>query len=298
MASEEPCTACSWTAEQQRYCSYKSHVCLFYAASRRGVWSLGSQYILRDRESNPPDYDPQNTRFLQAHTTIPVPSTVLEWDEPDDTCLRVVKRIEGITLDEAWPSLSETEKHDIAKQTCSYLEQLRSLQSNQIESLDHRPLYDAFLFGGDRRTPHGPLKSDDELWDEMVGNIKQLPDGVQKVLRNSMPPSTPYTFTHGDLSQVNIIVKDAKLAGIIDWEHSGYMPRWWEFAKTIGNESKEDAEWKALLREYMEYHGDGARFWLACHQLRKYPDLSLQGKETLAAIRIEAGLEAEESGTQ
>lgn len=296
--AEEPCTACSWTPEQLRCCSYKSHVCLFYEASRRGFWSLGSQYILRDRESNPPDYDPQNTRFLQAYTTIPVSSTVLEWDEPDNSCLRVVKRIDGITLKEAWPNLLETEKHDIAKQTCSYLAQLRTLQSNKIESLDRRPLYDSFLFGGDSCTPHGPLKSDDELWDEIAGNIKQLPNGVQQVLRKNMPPATPYTFTHGDLSQVNIIVKDAKLAGIIDWERSGYMPRWWEFANTLNTEEKDDAEWKALLREYMEYRGDGARFWLACYRLRRYPDLSINGKETLAAIQIEAGLKGEESGSQ
>jgi len=233
------------------------------------------------------------------NTTIPVSSTVLEWDEPDNSsCLWVVKRIDGITLKEAWPNLSETEKHDIAKQTCSYLAQLRTLQSSKIESLDHRPLYDFLLFGGDHCTPHGPLKSDNELWDEMAGNIKQLPDGVQKVLREIMPSATPYTFTHGDLSQVNIIVKDAKLAGIIDWERSGYMPRWWEFANTLNTEGEDDAEWKTLLRKYMEYHGDGARFWLACYELRRYPDLSIEGKETLAAIRIEAGLKGEESGPQ
>lgn len=302
MSGEEPCIACSWTPEQQRRCSYKSHVCLFYGAGTHGVWSLGSQYVLKDRESNPPDYDPQNTRFLQAHTTIPVPSTLLEWDEPaDNSCLRVVRRIDGITLKEAWPNLSETEKHDIAKQTCTFLAQLRNLTSNEIESLDHRPLYDALLFGGDRCTPHGPLKSDDKLWDEIVGNtgLSKLPDGVQKVLYKNMPPATPYTFTHGDLSQVNIMVKDGKLAGIIDWERSGYMPRWWEFAKTfITTEGQDDAEWKALLREYMEEHYDGARFWLACFELRSYPDLSTNGRETLAAIRVEAELAEEESAMQ
>lgn len=202
MATEEPCTACGWTSEKQRCCSYKSHVCLFYGAGSRGVWSLGSQYILRDRENDPPDYDPQNTRFLQEHTKIPVPSTVLEWDEPDKSCLRVVKRIDGVTLKEAWPSLSETEKHDIVKQTYSCLEQLRSLQSSKIESIDHRPLYDSLLFGGHGHTPHGPLESDDELWDEMAGNMKQLPHAVREVMRKNMPPATPYTFTHGDLSQV------------------------------------------------------------------------------------------------
>lgn len=294
MAAEEPCTACSWTPERQRCCFYKSHVCLFYGVSTRGVWSLGSQYILKDRESYPPDYETQNTRFLQINTSIPVPLTVLEWDEPDDSSLRITKRIDGITLDKAWPNLSEAEKHNIAKQTCNYLGQLRSLHSDQIESLDHKPLYDSFLFSGGDNTPHGPLKSDDELWDKMAGNIKHLPNQVQTILRQNMPPATPYTFTHGDLSQVNIIVKDNNVAGIIDWERSGYLPRWWEFVKTLKDEGEDDAEWKALLREYMEYHGDGARFWLACNDLREYPNLSETGKETLAAIEAEAGLNGAE----
>lgn len=288
MATREPCTACSWTSERQSYCDYKSHLCLFYEASRRGVWSLGSQYILKDRESTPPDYEPQNTRFLQKMTTIPVPSTVLEWSEPDDTSLRIVKRMEGIPLTKAWPNLQEDEKRNIAKQTCEYLAQLRTLQSDWIEGLDHKPIYDSFLFSGPDNTPYGPLKSDDELWDAMAGNIKQLPSKVQQVLRQNMPPATPYTFTHGDLSQANILVKDGQVTGIIDWEVSGYLPRWWEFVKTLMAQSKEDAEWKALLREYMEFHGNGARFWQICNSLREYPDLSETGKETLAAIERES----------
>ena len=39
-----------------------------------------------------------------------------------------------------------------------------------------------------------------------------------------MPPATPYTFTHGDLTSVNIMVENGNLIGIIDWEASGYYP--------------------------------------------------------------------------
>lgn len=260
------------------------------------MWSLGSQYVLKDRESNPPDYEPQNTRFLQDVTSIPVPSTVLEWTEPDNTSMRIVKRIDGESLEKVWPSLSETERHDIAKQTCSYLAQLRGLHSARIESLDHKPLFDSSLFAGGDNIPHGPLTSDDELWNAMIGNITQLPDTVQNILRQSMPPATPYTFTHADLSQVNIMVKDGQVTGIIDWERSGYLPRWWEFVKTLRAEDENDAEWKDLLREYMRHedekyeedHGDAPRFWLACDELRMYPDLSQTGNDILAAIESEA----------
>ena len=36
-------------------------------------------------------------------------------------------------------------------------------------------------------------------------------------------------FTHGDLHSENIIVKDGRLAGIVDWEYAGWFPEYWEF---------------------------------------------------------------------
>ncbi len=41
-----------------------------------------------------------------------------------------------------------------------------------------------------------------------------------------MPSAAPFTFTHGDLTDVNILIKDGNLADILDWEASGYFPVW------------------------------------------------------------------------
>jgi aminoglycoside phosphotransferase (APT) family kinase protein len=170
---------------------------------------------------------------------------------------------------------------------------LRNIQSNQIESLENGPLYNEILFAGGSKIPHGPLKSDDELWNEMAGNIKQLPQEVQDFLRKKMPSAQPYTFTHGDLSQVNIMVKGTKLAGILDWECSGYYPRWWEFVRTLRGETKSDVEWKAILREHMECDGgdEAAEVWKHCFALRNYPKMREDGKEILAALYVEAGVD-------
>ncbi|KAI0772390.1 kinase-like protein [Trametes elegans] len=35
-------------------------------------------------------------------------------------------------------------------------------------------------------------------------------------------------FTHADLAARNILIKDGRLAGIIDWEFSGWYPEYWE----------------------------------------------------------------------
>lgn len=40
-------------------------------------------------------------------------------------------------------------------------------------------------------------------------------------------------FTHGDLRQQNIMVKDGNVTGILDWEFSGWYPEYWEFSKAL-----------------------------------------------------------------
>jgi serine/threonine protein kinase len=40
-------------------------------------------------------------------------------------------------------------------------------------------------------------------------------------------------FTHGDLRPDNIIVKNGRVAAIIDWEMAGWYPDHWEFVKAF-----------------------------------------------------------------
>lgn len=88
-----------------------------------------------------------------------------------------------------------------------------------------------------------------------------------------MPPATPYTFTHGDLTNVNIMVEDGNLTGIIDWEAPGYYPVWWEFTSASIGLGQEDYEWKTLLRKYMPDYSEAREFWLDFYALSKYPNL-------------------------
>ncbi|KAF7183289.1 hypothetical protein CNMCM7691_003202 [Aspergillus felis] len=263
MSSSDPCPACSWTAERQKHCSYKSHVKLFYEAGDRGVWALGSYLILKDRGSRRPTFEVANAQFVQQETSIPVPSVVESWEEDDRTFI-LMRRVPGEALNKAWPTLSTAEKEDIAKQTAEYLLQLRELQSDNIQTLGGGPVYSNFLIYNDQcDLPHGPLASDDELWAEMEKGLHEsVPPDARARLRERMPSAAPYTFTHGDLTDVNIMVEDGHLTGIIDWEVSGYFPVWWEYVCTSVPDSEEDREWKTLLRKYMPDHSAAREFWL------------------------------------
>jgi aminoglycoside phosphotransferase (APT) family kinase protein len=46
--------------------------------------------------------------------------------------------------------------------------------------------------------------------------LEKVLEEARQRLRQRMPTAIPSTFTHGDLTDVNIVIKDNNLAGILD----------------------------------------------------------------------------------
>jgi aminoglycoside phosphotransferase (APT) family kinase protein len=285
MDENTPCSACGWTAEQQRHCFYKSSVKLFYGASDRGAWSLGSKFVLKERSSKRVTLEPANVRLVQHHTTIPVASVVAEWTEPADGAhFTLAERVPGMTLADAWPQMSADDKERVAEQTAALLQQLRSLHAPRLQSDGGGPLYDHQLFRGDGGLPHGPFASDAELWAAMEPALAAAPAAARQRLRDRMPPCAPYTFTHGDLNYHNIMVDVAtgKVTGILDWELSGYFPVWWEYASsTTWGCSAEDADWRFLLRKHLEPFEEAREWWFDFMSLERYPEINARAEALL-----------------
>ncbi|KAF1956767.1 hypothetical protein CC80DRAFT_65135 [Byssothecium circinans] len=282
-----PCPACSWTSEKQRCCSYASSVKLFYGASQRGAWFVGADVVLKGRPADPPTYEVPNTEFLQAYTSISIPGIAKAWLDKNNRQFIMVDRVEGENLQDAWATLSPEARIRIADQTAKFLEQLRALQSSKMASLGDAPLYSGWLFLQGTKTPHGPFTSDDEFWASLVRTLDILPEKARVAFRKRLPPCAPYTFTHGDLTTVNIMVKDGNLAAIVDWEWAGYYPVWWEYTAAGIGLSKEDAEWKELLRGKMQGFEGGRAFWKDFYKLSRFPDLDDEGKEVLEGLMRE-----------
>ncbi|KAL4782700.1 kinase-like domain-containing protein [Aspergillus varians] len=241
--SSDPCTACSWAAERQKHRGYESRVKIFYEAGDRGVWSLGSKLIVKDRGPSIPALEVPNIQFVQEQTSIPVPTVVDSWDE-DGHALIVMRRVPGKPLSEDWPTL-HNRKREYRKA--------------------NRRVYCNFLImnGKPGNKLHGPLATDEELWEEMEQGLIEngVPEAARIRLRKSIPPSKPYTFTHGDLASVNMMVENGSLTDIIDWEMSGFFPVWWEYASTSVGQGEEDWDWKDLLRKYIPDYSDVREFW-------------------------------------
>ncbi|KAI9871928.1 MAG: hypothetical protein M1830_002287 [Pleopsidium flavum] len=282
--SQTPCTACGWTTQKQHRCGYVSHVKLFYGASDRGAWALGSNFILKERPKGPPNHEAINLKFLRENTTIPVPKVVKEWVDDEGSYFVLMERIKGQTLEAAWSIMSTADKERVADQTADCLLQLRRFRSARIKSPDGGPVYSGFLFLAELHFPHGPYSSDEELWQDMAAALKKLPEKARERFRKRMPKSSPYTFTHGDLTNVNIMVEDGNLTGIIDWEAAGYFPAWWEFTAAGIGLGIEDAEWKALLRARMTDYTKERQFWRDFYAIHSYPSLNERGEALLKEL--------------
>lgn len=92
-------------------------------------------------------------------------------------------------------------------------------------------------------------------------------------------------LTHCDLNLGNIMVRHGKVVGILDWEYVVFFPIWYEYVSASFGFSDMDVEWKKLLRERLDAHGEAHEnakaFWTDMCNLRQYPNLDEKGQETL-----------------
>ena len=73
---------------------------------------------------------------------------------------------------------------------------------------------------------------------------------VDELIENTV--NAPVIFSHGDLNPANILVREVgegryEIAGIIDWECSGYYPDFWE--KMMASRGWMTDEWNQVVSD-------------------------------------------------
>ena len=58
----------------------------------------------------------------------------------------------------------------------------------------------------------------------------------------NIPPSRRIVLSHCDLTPRNILVQDGKIQGLVDWENSGWFPKYWEYVRFFQRSA--DKDWK------------------------------------------------------
>ncbi|GAB1208491.1 hypothetical protein APSETT445_007242 [Aspergillus pseudonomiae] len=265
-------------AEQREHPIYKCHVVI----------------ILKYRPDEGPKakIEAKTLDFLAKSTTgtnieIPAPRHIRDWVDRDGRYFALTERIQGQTLEQAWPTLSESQRISIADQVVQVRKQLRSnFTSTTMQSVDQGPCYPGLLFLD--MEPYGPFHSDLDLWDALTMAYNNLPKDVFENLKRRFPNSEPVVLTHCDLNLGDIMVRNGQLVGILDWEYAAYLPVWYEYISASFAFTEMDVEWKKVLRERLGVHDDAyddARaLWKDLISLKQYPTLDEKGKEGLERL--------------
>ncbi|KID93778.1 phosphotransferase enzyme family protein, partial [Metarhizium majus ARSEF 297] len=101
-------------------------------------------------------------RFIRENTNIPVPEVYDAYthDETGHVCI-VMEKVEGQTLQEAWPSYDDADKETVVQQLRGYFNELRRSKSPTISCTDGSPCDDQYFdddIGG-----YGPYSTEEDF---------------------------------------------------------------------------------------------------------------------------------------
>ncbi|TEY64648.1 hypothetical protein BOTCAL_0145g00080 [Botryotinia calthae] len=211
--------------------------------SSRGMWSLGEKYFLKERPKHPygrattPNSDYAVSKFLGENSNVPVAKDMRGWED-STSCWQLMERVPGTTLSEVQGNFTLEEHRTIGTELAEYLAEVRKFTSTKPEAPGGGPLRDTY-FGA--RYDHVDFMTIDreEWWARTEPRLLQplsLSQEKKKKFKESYPikEGAKYVLSHGDIKSCNIMVKDGHVTGIIDWEHGGYRPDWWEWTEWRG----------------------------------------------------------------
>jgi len=173
-----------------------------------------------------------NIEYIAQNTTIPVPRIQDVFIIGPRTYI-VMDYIDAPELTYVTKALSREQRQGICSQLKEYITQMRALKApnaGRMEAADGSGLFDIRLTS----EPFPPFASVEEfharLGHEFVLNS---PNHRHMWSHYELISQRSYNtiFTHGDIAPRNILIKDGKVAAIVDWESAGWYPEYWEYSR-------------------------------------------------------------------
>ena len=193
----------------------------------------------------------EEAEALKVAETIKVPSPRLYKaerinDTENSICMSYVT---GERLDEKWASMSNEMKIYVAQQLRDVLTSMRKLVSSDgaVGSCNGGIVRDCrvyFPYTG------APCADESQFNDFLIKDVYEAaPSQLRKALAQRLRTDHRIVFTHGDLTQHNILVdKDGHITGLVDWEYAGWYPEYWEYVKFFQRHS-DHMDWKEFATE-------------------------------------------------
>ncbi|KAK6429433.1 hypothetical protein LTR95_014421 [Oleoguttula sp. CCFEE 5521] len=142
------------------------------------------------------------------------------------------------TADELWRELTKIQKWQAVEQIARYIKAMRALrplstQGNRVSATNGGPCRDVRVSSVNL---FGPFNDVPAFHRCLTGNTINPVAVTETYVFAVHARSYDIRFTHGDLGVQNILIRDGKVAAIIDWECSGWWPEYWEYTKAHYND--------------------------------------------------------------
>ncbi|KAK4692639.1 hypothetical protein P7C71_g4604, partial [Lecanoromycetidae sp. Uapishka_2] len=204
----------------------KGNVCQVYRINNTTVVKTGDGIRMAEATT---------MHFIKEKTSVPVPKVLDSYVDTDTghVCI-IMEYIDGKPLDEEWDSYSDLQKRSVESQLKQYFDEIRQIPGTFVGSIDGSNCNDQ-LFDNDP-TLSGPFDSEAAFQTGLIAAIKERgsqtwTDVVIRFIEAM--PAHKIVFAHNDIAPRNILVRDAKVVGIVDWEFSGFYPEYWDYVKAF-----------------------------------------------------------------
>ncbi|KAK6966823.1 kinase-like domain-containing protein [Favolaschia claudopus] len=171
----------------------------------------------------------KTTEFVARSTNIRVPNiyAVLH-DEEFGTSYIVEEKLPGVPLKEVLPHLDDATRTSLANELKGVCRELEGLNDKgSMGNLGNPGKFLCSVFAspeiddGPFHTTEEFIRSIPKALDKYVPSVTDIP--ALDVFDFNRSP----VFSHGDLVPENILVHNERISGIIDWEHGGWYPYFW-----------------------------------------------------------------------
>ena len=174
-------------------------------------------------------------RLVREKTSVPVPKILDAYVHAENNHVYIIMEyIDGRPLDEEWDSYDDSQKQNVQSQLRKYLDEIRQIPGSFVGSVDgsecRDPLFD------DVPTRCGPFESESAFHEGLIHAMREKGSRpwIDMVIRFlKAMPSHKIVLTHNDIAPRNILVRNAKVVGIVDWEFAGFYPEYWEYVKAF-----------------------------------------------------------------
>lgn len=194
-----------------------------------------------------------NIEYIGHNTTIPVPRIQDVFIIGHRTYI-VMDYIDGSELTYAAKALSQEQRQGICSQLKEYIAQMRALKApkaGKLEAADGSGLFDIRLSSD----PFPPFASVEEFHVRLGHEfVLKSPNHRHMWPHFELISQRRYKtiFTHSDISPRNILIKDGKIAAIIDWETAGWYPEYWEYTRWAVSNYNSLRMWRDLRDEVLD----------------------------------------------